>query len=428
MSNFSTQIILEKRRPRKKDGKFPVRLRVTINRKSLYYGLGSYLSEEDFDKMYVSRPRQKYKKMLAEFMEEEKRANDLLEAMESPSFDQFKRLFLQKGEGGGNVEKYYLAYIKECKDDDRHGTASSYECSLKSLKEIKGLDGVNFKNITPRWLMDYERKMLDKRKSISTVGVYLRPLRYLYNKAVSDGVVAEKYYPFGNSRNGKYEIPTSENRKRPLNMDELQALANYSGNDVWEKYRDFFLLSYYLMGLNFYDLLTLKWSQLENNRLTLVRQKTHKTTRKKQKAISLVINEEAREIIEKWGNTEGELIFDVVGVGDSADVVRQKVQNFTRNTNQALQKLAKKLEINKNISTVYARHSAASQSIKAGRTLAVISKSLGHSNLTVTSGYIDSLDDEETALSESLTLRRSSNNNDETSEAEVKQDENDESD
>ena len=176
MSNFSTQIILEKRRPRKKDGKFPVRLRVTINRKSLYYGLGSYLSEEDFDKMYVSRPRQKYKKMLAEFMEEEKRANDLLEAMESPSFDQFKRLFLQKGEGGGNVEKYYLAYIKECKDDDRHGTASSYECSLKSLKEIKGLDGVNFRNITPRWLMDYERKMLDKRKSISTVGVYLRPL------------------------------------------------------------------------------------------------------------------------------------------------------------------------------------------------------------------------------------------------------------
>ncbi len=425
MANFSTQIILEKRRPRKKDGKFPVRLRVTINRQTRYYGLGAYLTEADYDKMFVSRPRQKYKKMLAEFVQEEKRANEILEAMETPSFDQFSRLFLQKGEGGGNVEKYYLSYIKECKDDDRLGTASSYECSIKSLTAMMGLDNINFRDITPRWLKAYERKMLDENKSISTVGVYLRPLRYLYNKAISDGVVQEKHYPFGSSRDGKYEIPTSENRKRPLNMDELQALAEYSGNDAWEKYRDFFLLSYYLMGLNFYDLLTLRWSQLDENRLKIVRQKTRQTSRSRQRPITIVVNAEAREIIERRGNRAGELIFDVVKANDSADVVRQKVQNFTRNTNQALQKLAEELDINKNISTVFARHSAASQGVKAGRTLAVISKTLGHSNLTVTSSYIDSLDDEETALSESLSLRRS--NNSETSADEDKQDENSES-
>lgn len=417
MANFSTDIILEKRRPRIKDGKFPVRLRITINRRSRYYGLGAYLSEEDFDKMFISRPRQKYKKMLAEFVQEEKRATEILEAMEVPSFDQFRRLFLQKGVGGGNVENYFLSYVQECKNDDRHGTASSYECSLNSLKGVMGLENVNFRDVTPRWLKTYERKMLDENKSISTIGVYLRPLRHLYRKAISDGVVQEKYYPFGNSRDGKYEIPTSENRKRPLNMDELQALANYSGNNVWEKYRDFFLLSYYLMGLNFYDLLTLRWSQLEDNRLTIIRHKTRNTSRSRQRPINIVVNEEALEIIEKRGNKDGELIFDVVKANDSADVARQKVQNFTRNTNQALQKLAKALDINKNISTVYARHSAASQSIKAGRTLAVISKSLGHSNLTVTSSYIDSLDDEETALSEALSLRGSSNNADETTDS-----------
>jgi integrase len=276
----------------------------------------------------------------------------------------------------------------------RLGTASSYECSLNSL----GLDTANFRDITPEWLEAYEKRMLKAGRSVSTVGIYLRPLRFLFNRAIRDGITS--YYPFGI---GKYEIPTSENTKRPLSSIELQRLAGYSGNTLYKYYRDFFILSYYLSGLNFVDLLTLQRKQLKGNALSLVRAKTRRTSRK-QKEILLKLNDEAMDIISRHGTGQGKYIFDIIKDDDSPEIIRQRVRNFISNTNQVLKKIAKEISINSDISTVYARHSAASHGLKAGISLAMISKSLGHSNIAVTSNYLSTIDDEEQALADALKI------------------------
>lgn len=422
MTNFSTAIILETRNQRK-DKTFPVKLRVIIERKTRYYAIEwlvedkndkrkkrkqKTLTLEEFNEVIKPNAPKIYKSIKLAFNENEKRAIDLLTVMENPTFDKFKRLFTSKASNaasGGNVMKYYDAYIAECKSENRLGTASSYECSRNSLNELKGIDTANFKTITPEWLKDYAKKMKAKGKSISTIGIYLRPLRSLFNIALRDKVITLELYPFGNPNDGKYRIPKSQNNKRPLERSEIIKLANYTGNPINEMYRDFFLLSYFLVGLNFMDLLTLKWKQLDGNVLEVIRKKTEHTTQNDQKAIKLIVNDEAMEIIKRYGNPAGVYIFEVINAMDKPDEIRRKIQNFNRNTNQALKAIAKKIEISKNISTVFARHSAASHGINTGSTLADIQQALGHKNITTTSNYISGLSKGATSLGNSLKLK-----------------------
>ena len=419
MTNFSTAIILEKRNPLK-DKTYPVKLRVIIDRVTRYYSIEweiadekepgkkvkqKYLTQAEFDKVEAPKAREPYKSVKQAFNDTEKKAKELLTVMENPTFDQFKRLFTSKASGGGNVWKYYETYIAECKNENRLGTASSYECSRKSLNDLKGIETANFKQITPEWLRDYAKQMKTKGRSISTIGIYLRPLRSLFNTALRDKVITLDLYPFGNPKDGKYRIPKSKNNKRPLERSEIKALASYSGSPINEMYRDFFLLSYFLVGLNFMDLLTLKWKQLDGNVLQIIRKKTEHTTENDQKAIKLIVNDEALEIIKQYGNPAGVYIFEVVNMKDNPEQIRRKVQNFNRNTNQALKVIAKKLDLSKNISTVFARHSSASHGINTGSTLADIQQALGHKNITTTSNYISGLSKGATSLGNSLKLK-----------------------
>lgn len=416
MTKHSITIILETRTPLKKKKEndpelYPVKLRLTIERKSRYYNLGEYLTQKEFDNdVFAANPAKKYDKIAKRISDNKERAKQLLDKMETPNFDQFKRLFTFQG-SGGNVKKYFDAYILELKQDNRHGTASNYDCSYNSLNTVKGLENANFRDINVTWLKDYTKKMKAKGKSISTIGIYLRPLRFLFNRALADGIISPANYPFGESKKGFFQIPASEGNKRPLERSEIEALANYTGNPLNERYRDLFLLSYFFVGLNFADLLTLKWDQLKGNVLEVVRKKTEGTTQSKQKKIQYFVNDEAQAIIERHGNPTGTYIFNIISDKDSPQEIRRKVQNFNRNTNQALKAIAKQLNdkaekviLNPAISTVFARHSAASHGLAAGASLADISEALGHKNIQTTSNYISSMGNKQ-ALGESLKIK-----------------------
>ncbi len=395
---FTTAIILDTRYPRKKDTRSPVKLRVTIDRKARYYGIGDYLTKEEFSRVYSKKPRQDKKLLLMKFAAVEDRAVKILNAMENPTFDQFKKLFCSKG-SGGNVKLYFEQRIKEMEQNNQHGTADLYAAALKSFAGIKGVETIGFKAITPAWLKDYHKKMVACGKSDNTISMYARCLQHLFNMAIQDGVIPAKYYPFGEEKNGKYELPDPVNSKRPLQKQEIIVLTNYAGNPFFEYYRDFFMLSYYLVGLNFADLLTLKWTQIHNNTLTVKRQKT--AYRAKKVEIKLYIPQKAWAIINRYCTKDSEFVFDIATSKDPKKR-KQQVKNFTRNCNQSLKKIAKVIGINPSISTVYARHSAASHGLAGGASIIDIQQGLGHTDITTTSNYLKSLEDAEKTLAESL--------------------------
>ena len=409
---FTTAIIVDDRYPRKKDNKSPVKLRVTINRKARYYGVGEYLTPDELtNNVYTLKPRGDYKKMFVEFTEIKNRADAILETMETPTFEQFKRLFMQKG-SGGNVKKYFDTYINTLKIDDQPGTASNYESAKTSLETMKGIESLNFRDITPEWLKDYQKKMQKAGKSITTVSMYLRALRTLYNQAIRDGVISQTYYPFGRD---KYIIPSARNHKRPLERWEIETLAGYQGKPINEMYRDFFLLSYSLMGLNFADLLTLQWNNIKHKTtkdngetetvkyLQIVRRKTEHTTQGDQQTIEININDYAQYIIDKYGNGK-KYVFSIIPPGDTPGEQRRKIKNFVRNTNQALKLIAKETGITENISTMFARHSAAVHGLDGGATIGDVSHALGHKDLKTTSNYIKSMEGGKRKLADALKI------------------------
>ena len=400
MKNITTSIILERRTPTK-DNTYPVKLRLTIGRKSRYYGLGHYLSPEDFEKILSPKPRMPYKSLKAEIFAELHRSRKILEEMKQVSFERFKVLFTTKTTGD-SVFQYYEITIAEFNKNQKYGTANTYHFAMKSFKDVKNISSLKFSDITPYWLQGYENKMRAKGKSFNTIAMNLRTLRAQFNRAINDGIVSPEIYPFGNRKNGKYAIPESENNKRPLDRTEIQKLSEYVGNPINEYYRDFFLLSYYLVGLNFMDLLTLRWSDIDGDTIKIIRTKTESSSAKKSK-VTLYISRQARALIDKHGNGKP-YVFNIVSEKSTPSEIRQKIKNFNRNTNQALKKIAKKLSINRNISVIYARHSAASHAAASNISLADISQALGHKNIKTTSHYLSSLDEGIKALGESLEI------------------------
>lgn len=399
---YSTAIILETRTPRK-DKTNPVKLRVIINRVARYYGLGVYLTETDFETAFTANPPANLKKIAIKLKAKEESAIKLLEKMEPPSFELFKQQFTKRPiSGTGNVKTYYQNYISEMKGKKRLGSASNYHYSLKALSDFTDIERLNFKDITPDFLNRFSQHLTDNEKSVSTVGVFMRPLRCIYNKAQNDKIISPDVYPFGLEAEKKYQIPSSEKHKRPLERWEIERLGMYDGSPARNYYRDMFLISYFLCGINFADLLTMKWDQLNGDTITFLRSKT-KTTAKKRNEIELFVNDQALEMIHKHGKP-GKYIFPVLSESDTPETIHLKIKNFIRLCNQSLKKIAKEIGINNKISTVWARHSAATHSLDAGATIGAISQALGHTDLKTTSTYISSLQSGRQKLGESLRI------------------------
>ncbi len=398
---YSTQIVLDKRHPRKNET-YPAKLRVTINRYSRYFGLGFSFSDDEFKLAFSPQAKGRLKTIANKLREKEQSALAILDEMDDPDFDKFSLIFTQRGiKNAGTVKQYYETYIGQLIAENRLGTASSYKCSLNSLASFTDIETLSFKQIKKEFLKRYTEKMLSEGKTTSTIGIYLRPLRHLYKKAQA-GNDAPKHYPFGTDEK-QFLIPTSEKHKRPLEREEIQLLAAYKTHIPERRmYRDFFLLSYLLCGLNFADLLTMRWDQIEDQTLMVKRAKTQRTT-KRSVSIHLFISDQAQQIINKYA-TSGLYVFDVISREDDKATIRQKVQNFTRNCNQALKKIAREIGINPKISTVYARHSAASHGIEAGATIADVSAALGHTDIKTTSNYVSSLQNGRQKLAQSLQI------------------------
>ena len=83
--------------------------------------------------------------------------------------------------------------------------------------------------------------MLQNNKSLTTVGIYLRSLRTIYNIQNID----KTFYPFGTAKN-KYSIPTSRNKKKALTLKDIAKIYNYQAvkNSPKEMAKDYWLFLY----------------------------------------------------------------------------------------------------------------------------------------------------------------------------------------
>ena len=254
---------------------------------------------------------------------------------------------------------------------------------------------LSFAEITPTFLNSYETWMLASSKSITTVGIYLRHLRAMYNKAINENLVSPESYPFGRN---KYIIPVGNNIKKALTIEEIGKIFHYETlSNAWErKAKDFWCFSYLCNGMNIMDIANLKYKNIYDGEIHYQRSKTIRTNRGKNNSlISIPILPEIQKIITTWGNknmSDDNFIFPIIGHGMSPLMIKKQVQQFTHQMNKYTKRMALNLGINKNVTTYVARHSFATVLKRSGAPIEAISENLGHKNISTTKSYLDSFE------------------------------------
>lgn len=393
-------------RRKKENGRYPVKLRVyqPTTRKTRLYQTDFEYSKKEFHSIWeTEKPRWEHNDARLDIQAFENLANKVAGKIIPFSFEEFERKLHNRSSGAVDVFSSYSTMIGTLMKNNQLGTASNYQLSLKSLKAfLKNETGKEpeiffFAQITPEWLTRYESYMLNvKLRSHTTVSMYLRALRTIFNTAISDKEIELDIYPFGKK---KYQVPAATGVKKALKHDQLKLLYNATPKTPEQgKAKDFWFFSYTCNGMNIKDIALLRYENLQGDSLVFYRAKTLKTSKANLKPISAFLTDHARLIIEKYGNPDRnpkKLIFPIIKDDLSEIVKRSRIQNFTRFINQNLKLLAKSIGLPSEISTYWARHSFATNAIRKGKSMEYVGEQFSHSNVKTTQNYFAGFEEDD---------------------------------
>lgn len=314
-------------------------------------------------------------------------------------FTPFQKKFSILLEGAfepGTIGWSYKEYIKKLLMEGRIGTAVNYHCSYVSLKNFRG--NVRFADITTAYLIAYEHQLKARNLSKSTIGIYLRPLRAIYNEAAEAGYAKkDKCYPFGRR---KYQIPAARRVKKALELSDIEKIYYYDETKLSEterRSRAYWLFSYFGNGMNPKDIACLRYSNIHDDYLVFERAKTERSLREDPKPITVFLNEDMKTFIERWGNKpslSNDYIFPILYSGVTPLRQYTLIQNLVSVMNDCMQRILNDLGINKKATTYAARHTFSTILKRSGASTEQIQEALGHTDIKTTESYLDSFDKE----------------------------------
>ncbi len=390
----TVEVVCYKSKPFK-DGTFPLMLRVTKDRKRKYVSLGLSLHEKfwDFEKGKPKRNcpnKEQIERLIAAKTAE---YNDLIVEMTSQQREYTVETLVSHFHNQvrcATVVELYDKLIDDMKRGGKLGNAGVYKYSRTSLLKFTGQRlQIPFSDIDAVWLRRYENWLRTSGCGDTTISQLFRTLRSVFNKAVELQLVKRDYYPFDAYKVSKFDTRT---KKRAITKEDVRkviALDLSQGYPSERLARDIFVFSYFGAGINFADIALLKYGNVRDGRVQYVRKKTGKP-------INFLLTEEMRNIIVKYqrqGQTDEDYIFPIL----DRRVHRTEQQRYDRthkvltNTNRWLRKIGQRVGI-EHLTTYVARHTFATVLKRSGVNIAIISESLGHSDLSTTQIYLDSFE------------------------------------
>lgn len=405
---------VDKKKPSEKgNGVYPVKLRVSHGNDKRYYGIensrinpfltgqldkfinteGSYFSinETYFEDMLKAKGGH-LKALQNIFNTIQLKYQAEADKIVPFNFDKFAEVFRNKGSIQKN-DLYIMVenHVADLQSENRYNTATTFENTIKSIKAFSGKNKLPFESVTPTFLKKYKDWMLQNSKSLTTVGIYMRTLRVIINKAISSGIT--KNYPFATKDNDQgFNIPEPTGRKLALSQVDLKTLFSYETNnkDTGQFYVDSWKLLYLMQGINPKDLCLLKYRDMKHGVIKFTRAKTE---RRKAVEIEIPVSERIQELLTKWGNplSADEYIWPVLTTSDPAKQTKQIAQ-FVKLVNKYIGRVALENEIYADVTCYVARHSYATQLMRHGAPVAFISKALGHTKTATTDVYLSSFE------------------------------------
>lgn len=183
--------------------------------------------------------------------------------------------------------------------DTKPSTNRNYRCNFNSItRHIPG--STLMASLTPLMVKQYIKKRTDLTSQ--TIQFHVALLSKIINYCQMN-----RYTEFSVSPTAKvvkYKINVRQNWLTP---DQVRFIRDYPNERKWcRKYKDLFMLTYYLGGINTIDLLKIDFRGLE--RIKYIRTKTERNA-KVNPFVEFDIPDEAKPIIGRWMRPDGHLGF-----------------------------------------------------------------------------------------------------------------------
>ena len=383
----SVKAILYKSK-KKADGRNPIAIRVTVNRKPKYMFI-EWIHEKDWnpekEKVKSSHPNSKrLNNLIGKKIIE---ADDLILEAESLKKN-YTSIEIKEGIKSNSSKTSFFKmaneHIENLNSLGKHNRASSEQGMLNNISLMLKKRDILFHQIDESFLKKLKVFLIGTKKisERAVVNHYIF-VRTLFNKAISNNLVESKYYPFGK---GKVKIKFPESIKIGLDEKELKAMEEIEFEEHSAKWhaRNVFLFSFYLAGIRISDVLQIRWSDISEDRLSYKMGKNNKV-------VSLKIPQKGIDIIkayEKEAINETDLIFPELKKANLSDIKdgHAKIRTATKKFNKHLKTIGNELKIKKKITTHIARHSFGNI---AGDKVSpqMLQKLYRHSSITTTMGY-----------------------------------------
>lgn len=288
------------------------------------------------------------------------------------------------------VDSYFERQIAAMKQAGKINTAIKYTATRTSLVKFHPAK-LRFEDITPNLLVDFETFLRGEGNQSNSIATKFSVLKAVYNKAVADKIFLCKENPFVLYKVGQHWTQT---RKRAVHKEDIQRLIQaelpITKSPYTEFARDIFLFSYFSAGINFKDIATLRYNDMEEDRIFYRRHKTGK-------AMTCRLHPQAKAIIARYAHSEAmqeDYIFPILDchIHRTEQQIHNRVHKVLIHINRELKEWSKRLGLHTPLTTYVARHTYATVLKRSGVSVALISESLGHSDLSTTQIYLDSFE------------------------------------
>ena len=376
----------------KSDGTFPIIIRITHLRKTTSIATGFYVQKPDWDNRrgqvkYSYKGAYSVPHLNTLLLKELTRANSILNKLIDNgelnylSIREIKERIVQKNK----FESFFAfgeSLVEELKQQNRLGTARSYDFLLKRLRKFnKGRD-LKFNQLNYDFLKRLEHEHLSRGYSWNGLSTYTRTIRAIFNKAIRAGLIAREASPFL-----RYQIKQVPTAKRALPVKHLKSILvlELEPNSNLFHYRNYFLLSYMLYGMNFTDMAHLKIKNIIDDRLLYKRKKNGR-------AYDIKLTEPTLELIRPYiaGKSKDDYILPIIN-RKRPEGIYKDIEWARGRYNKGLKEIGTLCRIEQRLTSYVSRHSFATQAMLNNIPLEAISAMMGHSRINTTQIYLKNL-------------------------------------
>lgn len=297
----------------KRDGTWPVNLRISYQRKSTNISTPYFVTKSQINKNFEIKDRFLQMQIDEDLNKARREVSNEFEKLSSMTVSQIGEymsafLYYKKKDDINFFEfaKLHIARMEE----NNQASRGNYGISVRKIKAYVGHEDLSFNDISITFLSNFDTWLKNNGVGARGRALYLSNLRAIFNAALREyndedsDVIRITKNPFKRFSLPKVEAP----EKRALSLEHIKKFIAYQPQKETVQFaKDIFLMSFYLVGMNSVDLYQV--TKITEDRITYKRAKT-RDVRSDGAEISIKLEPEVIPLIEKYIDKQKERVFN----------------------------------------------------------------------------------------------------------------------